>query len=120
MVVVGGADETVVGNVHQLPQVLDAGLAVNDIVHKLLGSDAGLLGLVLDFLAVLVGAGEEHHIVALQPLVPGHGVGGYGAVAVADMQLGRGIVNGGGNIVFTFACIAHCSFLLKTGNLPYN
>ena len=33
-----------------------------------------------------------------QPLVPGHGVGGHGAVGVADVQLVRGIVDGGGDI----------------------
>jgi hypothetical protein len=56
---------------------------------------------------MLIGAGEEAHIVALEPLIAGHGIGGYGAVGVADMQVGRGIVNGGGNIVITLACIAH-------------
>ena len=98
MVVVGGADEAVVGDVHQLPQVLDPPGALHDAVHKLLGGDAGLLGLVLDLLAVLVGAGEEHHVAAGEPLVPGHGVGGHGAVGVADVQLVAGVVDGGGDI----------------------
>ena len=61
--------------------------ALDDVVDKLLGGDAGLLGLVLDLLAVLVGAGQEHDVVALQALVAGHGVGGHGAVGVADVQL---------------------------------
>ena len=64
VVVVGGADEAVVGDVHQLPQVQDAPGALHDAVHKLLGGDAGLLGLVLDLLAVLVGAGQEHDLAA--------------------------------------------------------
>ena len=98
MVVVGGADEAVVGDVHQLPQVHDAPVALHDAVHKLLGGDAGLLGLVLDLLAVLVGAGEEHDVIALQPLIAGHGVGGHGAVGVADVQLVAGIVDRGGDI----------------------
>ncbi len=98
VIVVGGADEAVVGNVHQLPQVLHAVLADDDPVHELLGRDAGGLGLLLDLLAVLVGAGEEHHVIALQALVAGDGVGGHGAVGVADVQIVRGVVNGGGDI----------------------
>ena len=100
MVVVGGADEPVVGDVHQLPQILDALGPLHDAVHKLLGGDAGLLGLVLDLLAVLVGAGEEHDVIALEALVAGHGVGGHGAVGVADVELVAGVIDGGGNIKF--------------------
>ena len=115
MVVVGGADEPVIGDVHQLPQIQHAPLPEDDIVHKLLGSDSGGLGLVLDFLTVLVGAGEELYIVALQPLEPGHGIGGHGAVGVADMELCRGIIDGGGNIVITLAFLAHKKSSCKTG-----
>ena len=107
VIVVGGADEPVVGDVHQLPQVLHAPLPQDDVVHKLLGGDAGLLGLVLDLLTVLIGAGEEHHIIALEPLVAGHGVGGHGAVAVADVKLGRRVIDGGRDIELPLAGIAH-------------
>ena len=102
MVVVGSADEAVIGDVHQLPQVLDPPGSLYNAVHKLLGRDAGLLGLVLDLLAVLVRAGEKQHIAAGEPLIPGHGVGGYRAVGVADVQLIAGIVDRGGNIKFLF------------------
>ena len=37
MVIVGGADEAVVGDVHQLPQIPDAPGAFHDAVHELLG-----------------------------------------------------------------------------------
>ena len=110
MVIVGGADKPVVGDVHQLPQIQHAPLPQDDVVHELLGGDPGGLGLVLDLLAVLVGAGEEHHVVALEPLEPGHGVGGHGAVGVADVELVRGIVDGGGNIEITLALFTHFSF----------
>ena len=109
---VGGADKAVVGNIHQLPQVQHAALAGDDIVHKLLGGDAGLLGLVLDFLAVLVGAGEEHHVIAPHALIAGHGVGGHGAVGVADMELIGRVVNGGGDIKGFLALVAHGCVLL--------
>ena len=98
MVVVGGADEPVIGDVHEPPQVQHALLPGDDVVHKLLGGDAGLAGLVLNLLAVLVRACEEHDVVALETLVPRHGVSGHGAVGVADVELVRGIVDGGGNI----------------------
>ena len=94
VIVVGGADEPVVGDVHQLPQVADAPLAVHDAVDEGLGGHTGLLRLCLDLLAVLIGAGEEHDVIALQALVAGDGVGGHGAVAVADVQLVRRIVDG--------------------------
>ena len=100
MVIVGGADEAVVGDVHQLPQVLDALGTLHDAVHEFLGGDAGLGGLVLDLLAVLVGAGEEHDVIALQALVAGQGVGGHGAVGMADVELVGGVVNGGCDIEF--------------------
>ena len=45
-----------------------------------------------------IGAGEEHHVEALKPLVAGDGVGGHGAVAVADVQLVRGVVDRRGDI----------------------
>ena len=98
MVVIRGADEPVVGDVHQLPQVLDAPVALHDVVHEFLGGDAGLLGLGLDLLAVLVRAGEEHDVLALQPVVAGQGVRGHGAVGVADVELVRRIVDGRGDI----------------------
>ena len=107
MVIVGGADEAVVGDVHQLPQIQNAPVAQNDVVNELLGSDAGLLGLLLDLLAVLVCSGKELDIVAHQPLVAGHGIGGHGAVSMADVQIGTGIVNGGGNIVITLTVLTH-------------
>ncbi len=118
MVVIGGADEPIVGNIHQLPQIQHALLPGDDVVHELLGGNAGLLGLVLDLLAVLIGAGEEHHVVALKPLEPGHGVRCHGTIGVADMQLGGRVVNGGGNIVVSPALFAHKYLLLNIKSRP--
>ena len=108
VVVVGGADEAVVGNVHQLPQIPHALFAVHDLIHEGLGGHAGLLGLGFDLLAVLVGAGEEHDVEALQALIAGDGVGGHGAVAVADVELVGGVIDGGGDVeLFLFhGCIS--------------
>ena len=95
VVVVGGADEAVVADVQQLPQVLDGG---HDAVHIFLGLHPGGRGLVLDLLAVLVGAGQEHHVVPLLALEAGQRVTGHGGVAVADVQLVAGVVDGGGDV----------------------
>ena len=102
VIIVGGADETVVADVHQLPQILDSLGTLHDAVYELLGSNAGLLGLVLDFLAVFICTCEEQDLIAGQPLIAGHGVGGYGAVGVADVQLIAGIVDGCGDIKTLF------------------
>ena len=100
VVIIGGADEAVVGDVHQLPQVQDALGALHDVVQELLGGLSGGLGLVLDLLAVLVGARQEQHVAAGEPLVAGHGIGGHGAVGVADVQLVGGVINGGCDVEF--------------------
>jgi hypothetical protein len=42
---------------------------------------------------VLVGAGQEHDVVALHPLEACQCVAGHGGVAVADVQLVAGIIN---------------------------
>ena len=98
MIVVGGADEPVVGDVHQLPQVEDPSGALHDLIQKLLGGLAGGLGLVLDLLAVLVGAGEEHDIAAGESLIASHSVSGHRAVGMANVELVGGVVNRGSDI----------------------
>ena len=116
MVVVGGADEAVVADIHQLPQVLDGG---NDLIDVLLGSDACIGCLVLDLLAMLVGSGQEHDVIALHPLEAGQRVAGHGGVAVADVQLIAGVVNGSGNVecfVLTHGSVS--SFLLRQQKAP--
>ena len=95
VVVVGRADEPVIGDVHHLPQVLDRG---HNGVHIFFGRHALGGGLVLDLLAVLVGAGQKHHVVAFGALVAGDGVAGHRRVAVADVQLVAGVVDGGRNV----------------------
>ena len=103
MIIVGSADEAVVGDVHQLPKILHAPLAFHDLVHELLGSDTGLVGLGLDLLSVLIGTGEEHDVKAVEALVAGDGVGCHGAVGVADVKLIRGVVDGGRDIILFHA-----------------
>ena len=109
MVVVGGADEAVIAHVQQLPQILDGG---HDLVHVFLGGHAGIGGLVLNFLAVLIGAGQEHDVIALHPLEACQCVAGDSGIAVADVQFVAGVVDGSGNVeclVFTHRLILFLS-----------
>jgi len=107
VVVVGGADEAVVADVQQLPQVLDGG---HDLIDVLLGGHARVGSLVLNLLAVLVGAGQEHDVIALHPLEAGQRIARHSGVAVADVQLVAGVVDGGGDV--------KC-FMLAHGNMLF-
>ena len=109
VVVVGCADEAVVGDVHELPEVEDTALALHDVVHELLRRNARGLGLLLYLLAVLVRAGEEHHVVAAHSLIARDGVRRDGAVGVADVQLVGRIVDRCGDVECAF--LAHWRFL---------
>ena len=92
---VRGADEVVVLDVHQLPQVLGGG---DDLIDKFLGRLAGLRGLALDLLAVFVRAGEEVGVVAELLFEARHRVGGHGGVGVADVHVAAGVVDGRGDV----------------------
>ena len=85
---VGGADELVIGGVHQVPDLLDLS---SDVVHMLLRGDARSLGLFLDLLAVLVRAGLEVYVVAGHALVARDRVGQHDLIGVADVRLRRGV-----------------------------
>ena len=99
MIVVGGADEIVVGHVHLIPQGLDL---PGDAIHVGLGGDACLTGKVLDLLSVLVGAGAEVDVIAHLSLVAGDGVGHDGLVGVAEVGLLGGVGDGGGDVILGF------------------
>ena len=107
VVIVGRADEAVIGNVHQLPEVEHALRAGDDVIDELLRRDAGGLRLFLDLLAVLVGAGQEHDVAALEPLVARHRVGRHRAVGMADVQLCRGVIDRRRDVKFLLTGIAH-------------
>ena len=89
VILIGGPDEFVIGYVHQLPEILDAR---NDIIDIFLGGNARRLGFILDLLTVLIRAGQEKGVVALEAPVTSLGIRRNGRVGVADMQLIRGII----------------------------
>ena len=85
---VGGADEFVVGGVHQIPDGLNL---TGNLVNVLLRRDAGCLGLLLNLLTMLVRAGLEVNVIAGHALVARDGIGQHDLVGVADVRLRRGI-----------------------------
>ena len=102
---IGRPDKAVVGRVHQVPDLLD--LACN-LVDVLLRRDASGLGLLLDLLAVLVGAGLEVDVVPGHALVARDGIRQDDLIGVADVWLCRGIGNRRGDIIRLFI---HCSLI---------
>ena len=81
------------------------GAGVQDLAHmlELRGGAVGeglrreplLLGRALHFLAVLVHAGDEQHVEAVEPLPAREGVGGDALIGVADVRRAIGVGNGG-------------------------
>ena len=96
---VGRTDEPVIGHAERIPDRADLTRHAVDIR---LGRDAGLGRTVLDLLPMLVGAGEEKHVLAALALIARDRVGQYRLVHVADMRLLRSIGNGCGYIKFFF------------------
>ena len=79
---VGGFRPAVVFDAEFLPE---AGEFPGGAGDEFLGRNAFLFGGLLDFLAVLVDAGEEIHLVATQPAVTGDHVGKDLFIGMADV-----------------------------------
>ncbi len=90
-----GADKIIIGDIQQLPQVLES---CHDRVYVFNRGNALLLSLLLNLLAVLVAASQEENILPCQTVETGYRVGNGGAVSVADMQLGTRVINWGSDI----------------------
>ncbi len=78
-----GVDEVVIGAAHRLHHRFEARHVA---VAQLAGGQALLGGGLLHLLAVLVGAGQEIDVVAVEPHEPGNGVGRNRLIGVADMR----------------------------------
>ena len=102
---VGGADEEVVRRVDERRHVLEP---LRVLVGELARADAELLRGERDGLPVLVGAGEEEHVLATLAHVPCEHVGGDRRVRVAEVRLAVHVVDRGGYVV------AHVLPMLRT------
>ena len=78
------ADETGIGDPHEIPNAFDLARNAVDIF---LGADARLFGAAFDFLAVLVRAGQKEDVISALALIPRDGIGCDGFIGVADVRL---------------------------------
>ena len=90
-----GADKIIVGDIQQLPQILEAGY---DRIYIFNRGNALFLSLLLNLLAVLIAAGKEENILPCQTVEAGHRVGNGGTVGVANVKLGTRVINWGSDI----------------------
>ncbi len=90
VVCIGGADKFVIGGIHEIPDGLDL---AGHLVYIGLRGHTGCLCLLLDLLSVLIGAGLEAYIIALETLVAGNGVCQHDLISVSDMRLAGSIGN---------------------------
>ncbi len=98
---VGRADEIVIGDVQRLGHRLEARrIALGELGRR----DAGLGGGLLHLQAVLVDAGQEEHVIAVEPLEARDGVGRDRLIGMADMGLAIGIGNRRGDVKGRFCC----------------
>ena len=92
---VDGLGPAVVFHVEFLPELGEfPGRAFDEI----LGGNPFFFGSLLDFLAVLVDAGQKKHLVATQPAVAGDHVGKDLFISMADVRGAVGVVDGGSEI----------------------
>src|SRR5215470_3796295 len=75
-------NESVVGDVQRAPQALEGG---GDLVDVLRRRELAPCSDPFDIDAVLVGAGEQGHVLSSQSVVPSNGVGNDGGVRVPDV-----------------------------------
>ena len=84
MICICGADELVIGSIHQIPDFFNLS---RHLVNKLFGRNAGLGGFLLDLLTMFIGSGLEADIVALFPAEAGNAVCQHDFISIPDMGL---------------------------------
>ena len=90
-----GADVIVVGQAHAIPERAEFR---GDFIGELLRSFARGLGCTLDFLTVLVGAGQEPGVVSQHAVAAGDRVAGERGVGVADVRMRIDVVDRGRDV----------------------
>ena len=91
----GGADEIIVRDVERFIHGLERG---GILIGKSLGCDAVFFSRLGDLFAVLVSAGQEHDIFAIQALKTRHDVGQDGLIRVAEVRQAVYVGDSGGDV----------------------
>ena len=94
LAILSGAHEVGVVDIQRLPRIGEGG---GEGIAPGLRGHAVLLGGLGDLLAVLVGAGDERHVVAVHTLVASNGVGGHRGIGGTQMRRGVDVVDGRGD-----------------------
>jgi len=92
-----GADEVVVGDAEFLKRLLKRPRV---LIGPLLRGQSLLRGGIHDFGRVLIGAGQEEHVIALQPVIPRENVGDGGGIDVPDVGPVIDVVDRRGDVKF--------------------
>ena len=100
MPILTGANKVVVGNVEHLPSVAEA---LADAVAKLLRVNASLVGGLINFFPVLIGASQEVGVESVEAVKPREKIGYHGGIGVADVGHVVDIVDRRGDV----ECFAH-------------
>ena len=108
---VGGANEVVVGNIHSGPKIFEP---LGDFVDELLRSHFFGGGVLLDFLAVLIGSGQEIRIKTTHPFAADDDIAHGGAISVSQMRGCAGVIDWGCDVEL----LRHLDGLLATKTKP--
>ena len=109
---VRGADKFVIGDIQHITHSLNY---PGNLIHEFFGRNAGLLGLQLNLLAMLIRSRLEKDVVALLSLKPGDAVRQHNLIVIADMRLAGRIGNGRGQIISSL--VLHVFLLLSCSSL---
>ena len=110
MVCVRGADELIIGGVHQIPDPLDL---PGHVIHEGLRRHPGRLRLQLDLLPMLVRTGLETDIKALLSFKAGDTVSQHDLIGVPDVGLAGGVGDRCGDIIGFLTGSAHSLLFLS-------
>ena len=111
MIIIRCADKTVIGDIHQFPEILDPLGTFYNIIHKLLRCDLCFFCLLLNLLSVLIGSGQKHDIITAHTFISRDRIRRHRAVSMSDMQFVGRVINWGCNIEFTLAHVSSSIYL---------
>ena len=95
----GCADEVVIGVIQQFGEVAEV---LADLIGKALRVDTCLFSRFLYLLAMFISAGQEHHVITIEPLEPGEHIAGKRGIGMADMWLVIHIIDRGRDVICRF------------------
>ena len=84
---------------HELDMIM-VPVSLYDTIYILLGSNTGILCLLLDLKSLLICTCQEHNIIALHTAIACYGITGYCRITMTDVRISRRIINRGRDVKF--------------------